>query len=306
MGASAISPLVILNPAANRGDMSFYRAWLPDRVAEEHGEYRETTQPGDANVWAMQAAREGRPLVVVGGDGSLNEVISGILAVGGRVPLGIIPTGSGNDFAWYALKLPRDPKALFVRAFHGHPVDVDAGVVNGRYFVNSFGVGLDADVAVAAGELKKVPFLRGTRLYYAAIMRQMLFGYQRCPWLKFGLDEEIDVGLRGDVQERRYILLAVSNGPTYGAGFRINPKAVYNDGFFDVCAIDYLPQVRALSLLSRAKRGEHEGLPVVHFYRVRKVHIESREPVNTLLDGETTRATSFHAEVLPGALQVRV
>ena len=64
----------------------------------------------------------------------------------------------------------------------------DAGIVNGRYFVNSFSVGLDADIAVAAGKMKKIPFMSGERLYYSSTLKQLLFGYHRCPWLKFSLD----------------------------------------------------------------------------------------------------------------------
>ena len=104
------------------------------------------------------------------------------------MPLGIIPAGSGNDYAWYTLKLPRDPAAAVERAFEGRAVASDAGSINGRYFVNAFSVGLDADVAVAAGRLKKYPFMSGQRLYLASILRQVFFGYQRSPWLTLSLD----------------------------------------------------------------------------------------------------------------------
>src|SRR5207237_3893420 len=106
----------------------------------------------------MDAAKEGRPIIVVGGDGSVHEVVNGILSAGRRVPLGIVAAGSGNDFAWHTLKLPRDPAAAIERAFTGQLVEADAGRMNERYFVNSFSVGLDADIAVSAGKMKKYPF----------------------------------------------------------------------------------------------------------------------------------------------------
>ena len=295
-------PLVLLNPAANRGNMQRYRVLLRNRAKQEQAEYCETCQAGEARERAMLAAQAGRSVIIVGGDGSVNEVVNGLLMAGKCVPLGIIAAGSGNDFAWYTLQLPRDPEEAIERAFHGKLVEVDAGVVNGHYFVNGLSVGLDADIGAAAGELKKIPFMSGARLYYAAILRQLLFGYHRCPWLKFTLD-----GSEFDAQsERRYILLAVSNGPTYGAGFRINPLADHADGLFDICAIDYTPLLRALSLLGVAKRGEHSNLPEVHFYRARRICIESRQEVTMQLDGETRRTTRFDAEILPGALWVRV
>src|ERR1700692_4960125 len=89
-------PLVILNPAANRGNMHRYRAVVRQRAEQEQAEYVETRLQGEAK----EAAREDRPVIIVGGDGSVHEVVNGILASGRRVPLGIVAAGSGNDFAW--------------------------------------------------------------------------------------------------------------------------------------------------------------------------------------------------------------
>lgn len=297
-------PIVILNPTANRGNMHACRGLLRSRLDREPGkyEYIETTRQNEAKERALQAAKEGRGVIIVGGDGSLHEVANGILASGRRVPLGIIPAGSGNDYAWNTLGLPRDTAAAIERAFDGRLVDSDAGIVNGRYFVNSFSVGLDADIAVRAGKLKKYPLMSGERLYYSSSLWQLLFGYGRCPWLKFSFDD----GQQEQSVERRYVLLAVTNGPTYGAGFRINPTANYSDGLFDICTINYTPLLRALRLLPVVQKGEHAVLPEVTFYRVKRVHIESRFDVYIQMDGETTHATSFDAEILPAALQVRV
>src|SRR5260370_2523515 len=182
----------------------------------------------------MNAAKEGRSVIIVGGDGSVHEVVNGMLAAGRRVPLGIVAAGSGNDFAWNTLKLPHDPAAAIERAFTGQLIDVDAGIVNGEYFANSFSVGLDADIAVAAGQMKKIPFMSGARLYYGTTLKQLLFGYHRCPWLTIRLDD----GQQLDQEEaRRYMLIAVTIGPTYGAGCRINPTAAYTDGLFELCNI---------------------------------------------------------------------
>ena len=296
-------PLVILNPAANRGKMHMYRAIARQRAAQEQAEYVETRLQGEAKERAMQAAREDRPVIIVGGDGSVHEVVNGILASGRRVPLGIVGAGSGNDFAWNTLKLPHDPAMAVERAFGGQMVEVDAGRANGRYFANSCSIGIDADIAVAAGTMKRYPFMSGSRLYYASSLRQLLFGYGRCPWLRFELDGGEQAGR---AVERRYVLVAITNGPTYGAGFRINPSADHCDGLLDVCSIDYQPLLRALKMLPIVKKGEHEGLPEVTFYRAKSLSVESRNPVNVQMDGETTCASSYRIEILPGALLVRV
>jgi diacylglycerol kinase (ATP) len=297
-------PLVILNPAANRGKMDNYHAVVRSRAERGQAEFRETRRQGEAQELAMIAAKEGRPVIIVGGDGSVHEVVNGILSSGRRVPLGIVGAGSGNDFAWNTLKLPQDPAAAIERAFNGKLVEVDAGIVNGRYFANSFSVGLDADIAVAADHVKNIPLMSGLRLYYTTTLKQLLFGYHRCPWLSFKLDDS-DEHTR-EMQTKRFVLLAVTNGPTYGAGFRINPKADHADGLFDVCTIDYTPLLRALRLLPIVKSGEHEGLPEVTFYRATSVSIESRDVVNMQTDGETSHARSYHVEILPAALLVRV
>ncbi len=297
-------PLVILNPAANRGKMDKHRAVVRSRAEREQAGYVETMRQGEAQELAMIAAKEGRSVIIVGGDGSVHEVVNGILSSGRRVPLGIVGAGSGNDFAWSTLKLPQDPAAAIERAFNGKLVEVDAGIVNGRYFANSFSVGLDADIAVAADHMKNIPLMSGLRLYYITTLKQLLFGYHRCPWLSFKLYDSD--GQTREMQTKRFVLMAVTNGPTYGAGFRINPNADHTDGLFDVCTIDYTPLLRALRLLPIVKRGEHGGLPEVTFYLAKSVSIESRNSVNMQLDGETSHSRSYHVKILPAALLVRV
>lgn len=298
-------PLVLFNPTANRGNMAAHRAVMQSRLVQEQVEYVETSVAGEARERAMQAARAGRAIIVVGGDGTVNEVVNGILTAAAerRVPLGIVPAGSGNDFACNTLGLSRDPLVALEHALHGDIIEIDVGTVNGLYFVNSFSVGLDADIAVTANRLKKLPFMSGARLYYGSSLSRLLFGYHRCPWLTFHLE---GADAYKQAEPHHYVLLAVTNGPAYGAGFRINPAANPSDGLFDVCAISYAPLLRALKLLPVVQRGEHGEEPEVAFYRAKTVHIESQRPVMMGVDGETSSASSFDIQILPGALSVRV
>ena len=146
--------------------------------------------------------------------------------------------------------------------------------------------------------------MSGARLYYTTTIKQLLLGYRNCPWLSFQLDGKD--GSTTKIECKRFVLIAVTNGPTYGAGFRINPKANHADGLFDVCAIDYAPQLRALKLLPIVKKGEHMGLPEVMCYLAKSVSIESQHSVNMQMDGETSNAKSFSVENLPAALLLRV
>lgn len=297
------NPLIILNPAANRGHVEHLRALIRTHLASQHAGYVETVTSGEARERARQAAQEGREIIIIGGDGSVHEVVNGILTSGRRVPLGIIPAGSGNDYAWNTLKLPRDPAECLERALNGQPVESDAGQVNDIYFANSFSAGLDADIAVAANKMKKYPLMSGARLYYTATLRQLLFGYGRCPHLSFSVNNGTQTI---DVEQQHYVLLAVTNGPAYGAGFRINPTAGYSDGLLDICAIHYAPLLRALKLLPVVRKGEHAGLPEVTFYRATELHIESPQPVNIQIDGETSSVTSCDVRVMPAALLIRM
>lgn len=299
---SAAQTLVILNPAANRGRMEAYRKVIRPKVAAEGADYVETRRKGEATELARHAAEAQRPVIVVGGDGSINEVVNGLLAVPQRVPFGIVAAGSGNDYAWNTLNLPRTLPEAVERAFHGNLIDADGGVANGRYFANSFSVGLDADVAVAAEGMKKLPFMRGPVLYYASSLKQLFFAYRKCPTLTVVLDGQ---PLDGKAQTR-HVIVAITNGPTYGGGFRVNPTANFTDGQLDVCSIRYMPRFRALNLLPVMKKGQHAGEPEVTFFQAKTIHIECAKGVNAQMDGETLRDTSFDVQVLPGALWVRV
>lgn len=295
---SSEPPLVILNPAGNRGRCARLRAPLEKALAGGRGELALTSAPGAAERMAADAARVGRSIIAVGGDGTLSEVAGGILASGQRVPLGIVPAGSGNDYACETLKLPRDPLKALEIALNGTPAPMDAGAVNGRYFINSLGVGLDANVAARAERLKRVPLLRGKALYQVASVYEVLFQYNHCPQLNVSLD-----GAAQD--ERAYAVAAVTVGPTYGGGFRINPDADANDGLLDVCLIVKPAQIRALRLLPMVKKGQHSGEREVHHLRVHSLILEAAHPIYAHCDGEVFTAQRFEARILPGALLIR-
>jgi diacylglycerol kinase (ATP) len=300
MGSSEV-PVVVMNPASNSGRTARLRPVIEQKLVGGRGELVLTERPRHGEEIGREAAKSGRPVIVVGGDGSLAEVANGMLSVQqpAAVPLGLVGAGNGNDYAWQTLKLPRDPAAALEVALSGEVVTMDAGQVNGRFFINSLSIGLDANIAAAAESLKRYPFLKGQMLYQTASIREILFHYDQCPWLRaFSDDEQVD--------GRLFALSAVSVGPTYGGGFRINPLADPRDGFFDLCMIAKPSKLRALQLVGIIKKGQHVGLPEVSMRRVRAVVLESREPAYAQLDGEVIQATRFEVNMLPGALRVRV
>jgi diacylglycerol kinase family enzyme len=175
---------------------------------------------------------------------------------------------------------------------------MDVGIVNGRSFINSLGVGIDANIAATAERMKRTTFLRGHTLYYAASLTELLFHYNRCP--------ELHVIIDGEERDRRpYAMAAVNLGPTAGGGFKINPGADPRDGLLDLCIIHKPSQRRALSLLPLVEKGKHIDQPEVQRLRVRAVAMQADQPIYAHLDGEVMRAPRFDVSILPGALLVR-
>ncbi len=294
----AAPPVVILNPSGNRGRAARLRKPLEQALAGGRGELAITHTAEAAAQRTREAVRDGRGVVAVGGDGTVAVIANAMLDAGSRGPLGIVPAGSGNDYAYETLRLPHDPMEAIRIALEGPAQAMDVGRVNGRYFLNSLGVGIDANIAAAAEELKRLPFMRGQTLYWASSLRELLLHYDRCPALRVMLDGQPD-------ESRLYALAAVSIGPTAGGGFQINPDADPRDGYFDVCMVWKPPLWRALQLLPMVEKGTHVNQPEVKRSRVRTVRLESPTVVYAHLDGEVITAQSFDAEIVPGGLLVR-
>jgi len=290
----------IVNPTAGRG--AARRAWSTVRaVLEEAGaevEMRETVGRGHAVELAEAAVALGWPAVVaLGGDGTVHEVANGILrASDGRgetaAALGVVPVGSGNDFALLA-GLSRDP-ALAARRLLGGERRVDVGRVGERWFTNGVGVGIDARVAVEANRNRR---FRGMAIYLWALAK-VLRSF-RPPVIRVEMDE-------GEVIDRPLTLVTVGNGGRHGGGFWICPGAKIDDGLLDVCICDGLSRPRILHFLPKVVRGTHVGARCVHMRRVRRVRITSDSPLPVHADGEILfeDARELEIEIAPGRLRL--
>lgn len=296
---AAVAPVVMLNPMGGYGRAKRLRPSIERALRGGRGELCLTAAPRDAVRIAREAAQSGRDVVIVGGDGTIAEAAEGILTSGRRVTLSIVPAGTGNDYAYETLRLPHAPLAALEQALHGTPTAMDVGIVNERYFLNALGVGIDANIAHTAERLKRMPFLRGQTLYWTATLNELLLHYDRCPELTVSYDGQAPSA------RRSFALAAVSIGPTYGGGFRINPNADPCDGYFDLCTIWKPPLGRALRLLPKVEKGLHFGEPEVTHTRVQHIVLEAAKPIHAQLDGEVISGTRFEARILPGALLVR-
>lgn len=253
---------------------------------------RDTTGPGHGTALARQAVSQGADLVVaVGGDGTVNEV--GRALVGGDVPMGVVPAGSGNAFA-RALGISLRPRKAVFQALSGQVLALDAGRVGEEVFFCSLGIGLDAEV------VRRYNARTGKRrglLPYVWLTLKALRSFQP-ESVRVVLDEVREVALCP-------LVLAVANTAQYGNGAIIAPGAVPDDGVLDVCSISQTNRLILALNAGRLFAGTIDRMPGVEVFRVRKLRIERASGGYFHVDGEAREGpASLAVEVMPGALKV--
>ncbi|MDF1541632.1 MAG: diacylglycerol kinase family lipid kinase [Anaerosomatales bacterium] len=291
--------LVIVNPAARHGvtaDLIPVVSGLLDGQVEY--ELRVTESPGHATILAREA-NGFDTVVAVGGDGTVHEVLNGLMGrpAADRPALALLPTGTGNDYR-RTLGISTNLTTAGRQIIGGVRKRVDIGVVNGVYFANSVAVGLDARVTAKAVELKSTTGWSGIMLYMRALFI-VLFRQFYTHRVTLAIDGEPPV-------ETELLLVAATNGPTYGGGFKITPKAIDDDGLLDTCIIWKVSLLGALARLPFVVVGHHGWMRPVALELHRSVQIRSDVPIEGQIDGEVTLSSTYDISILPGALEVIV
>lgn len=287
--------LVILNPVAGRGRLR--REWprTADRLraAGVDFEVAETSAPGDAVALAERAAHAYDVVIAAGGDGTVHEVANGLLRADARGAFGVLPLGSGDDFA---KMLPAgDPVERIAR---GASRPYDAGrIVAGetRFFANGMDVGFGAH---ASRNVRRVPRpFTGLGAYLGALALTLV----RYP--KLELRVQLD---EGEPFAQSTAMTAVMNGRAFGGSFHVCPGACADDGELDLLIADGVGRLAILGLVPKIMRGAHGGDPRLKLVRARRVLIESEAPLLVEADGEIVfeAARRLEIEILPGALRV--
>ena len=292
--------VLIANPISGGGKRRPLVQQAADRLrsAGHIVDVRWTDKRGDAEQMAVAAVRAGiRHIVACGGDGTIHEVVNGIMAqnpaVRADVALGILPLGRANDFAT-ALKIPHTMPAMLGPLLTGHPRVIDLGKVNDRYFTTVSTLGFDSAVAQYVEDGRVPKFLKGTPAYlYATLVILMRY---KSVWIK----------LNGDLKpfEGSIFLAASGNTPTYGGKMKIAPTAVMDDGQLDLCLVRAAHKLEVLQMLPRVFSGDHTKHPKVSMHRFSKMEISSRVPVTIWADGEPICQTPAVIQVAPKALTV--
>jgi len=288
---------VIVNPYAGRwtGRAAIPRVERALRRLDFPFDLVTTDGPNHAVLLARAAADAGYgPIVAVGGDGTISEVMNGLMqsASGGVAgPLGIIPAGSANDLA-SQLGVPADIDAACARVAMGRERTIDIGRINDRFFDNDVGVGFEPQVTL---EARKIERLRGALIYLVAVARALR--HLRQPHMTVEWDE--------GRASHEMPMVSVGNGNVTG-GFHLTPDARLDDGALDIVFARRVSNWQLIGLLPRVLRGTHVRHPLVTCVRARRGAIRSAEPVWVGVDGEVIphQIQDLTFEVLPGRLRV--
>jgi diacylglycerol kinase (ATP) len=238
-----------------------------------------------------------RRIVVAGGDGTVHEAVNGIMRAGGDAQLGLIPTGTGNDFAkacWIPLDWELSAHQLADRLLtNSGGRRVDVGRMNDRFFANGAGIGFDAKVTRLARAYR---WPIGDLVYLFSIFRCMVDGIET-PQVTISAS---DVDWSGPAT-----LVNVSNGAWIGGMFHIVPQALNNDGQLEMIIVDPVTRLRITSLIPKLVRGTHMQESEITHASVRDLTIEASEIMPSHLDGEVGEpGTKFDIDILTDALEL--
>ncbi len=289
---------LFFNPTAARGRA---KSRLPtiEKLLRDNSVEPDThcsTSMGDLEQQIRAAVDSGvERLIVAGGDGSVHEAVNGIMRADKDAALGVIPIGTGNDFA-KAANIPLDWQAatrlLADRITSNSAIRrIDVGRMNDRYFGNGVGIGFDAKVSRIAADLS---WPIGDLIYLVAVFRAMADGIIT-PHMKIVADDYTWDG--------PLTLANISNGSWVGGMFHIAPMADHADGILDLLIVAPVSGPRILRLLPKLMQGSHMNEPEISRVGVRKLQITVSAPVPSHMDGEIMPlGTSFDIEILPGVL----
>lgn len=279
---------IVHGARAGRADLRHLVDWVRGRghLVEVHPTWEE----GDGIRLAADAADRGADVVVaVGGDGTLNEVVNGL--DGRDAALGVVPLGTANDFA-KQIGLPRDADHAMDVVLQRPPLRMDTAALNGRRFVNVSSGGIGAETTAETPADAKASL--GPLAYAITGLRKLagLAPYRA----RFTADE-----LALDAE---FLVFAVGNARTTGAGTLLAPHASVTDGYLDVTIVEAMPRREFAQMMLKLKRGEHVATPGVHYARVRTLLVESETPISVNVDGENLQLTRLEYHVRPNDLRV--
>jgi len=226
---------------------------------------------------------------IIGGDGTVNYFINRYQP---NIMLSLFPTGTGNDFHWQ-LYGKIDALHQANKILHTSTQAVDVITCNGKWYLNSVGLGFDGVVLQSMQKIRSF----GGHLGYLWIVIKTIFSFKEYHFTIQKGDKLI---------EGKYLLVAINNSKRTGGGFMITPNASTTDGLMDMLLCKALPVLKRLRYLPVIERGKHLSLPFIHHEQINKISITCKEEISGQMDGELITGKYFEFNVLPGRLQFSV
>lgn len=231
-------------------------------------------------------------IVAVGGDGTVREVAS--LLINSDVKMGILPVGTGNDFA-KTLGIPQDVMEALNLLLSGEGKLVDAATANGVVFMNVAGFGFDVDVVRYTDKYKK--HLNGMLPYLLGIFQSLLH-------LR-GVDVYVEPS-EGEAFHTSVLLFSACNGTHFAGGIYLAPLANPHDGLLDVCIVKKISRLRFLNVFPKYMKGKHVGIKQIEYFKAHSIMVDALKGQKLQLDGEIIGETPVRFCVLPNALSIIV
>lgn len=265
--------LFVINPIAGSGKAKAMKSIIEEVMNENKIDYKIvfTSKPKEATYIASSFDYD--VIVAVGGDGTVNEVTSGLLDREDIV-LGIIPAGTGNDLS-RSLNLPQDPKEAIERVLNGKVSKIGVGQSNGHNFLNISSVGFDVAVLINNEIIRKKV---KSKLSYIIAVIYTLLKYKK---------SKVIIDIEGQVYHRNLFLLAIGKGKYYGGGMMIIPNANPYDDYLYVCLVKDVSNLKALTVFPLIFKGRHlEYTKYVDIFKAKNIRIINQSPTLLNVDGE--------------------
>jgi diacylglycerol kinase (ATP) len=284
---------IILNPTAGKGHASDIEHQLISCLRNKNISFKleKTKSPGHATSIARDLSEEYDVIIAAGGDGTINEVAEGL--VGTKSALAFISIGSGNDFN-KMICFPKNIAQNIDSILNGKKKIIDYGIITylnsagqtkNRIFINTLGIGLDAEIAC---ETKNIKHLRGLPLYFLAAAKALINHSPNEYMIRDG----------GTSKYEKAFFICIGNGSYEGGGFKILPDANPYDAYLDVCVIESMPLIKAVRYIPRLISGTHNNYDKsISLWRSKCMKVEALRPFIIHGDGEIIEKEATNLEV---------
>lgn len=287
--------VIIVNPVAgNRNNLK--RGKNIQKLLAKNSIFAEivvSTKPNEITELVKKICqKEQTRFYSIGGDGTLNEVITGLIGTDSEVV--VVPAGTGNDFV-KSISCYKSMRKIVLASINtpSTPTDI-IHFNNNRYCINILNLGLDAQIAANMEKFRKLPFISGSAKYNLSIFYT----------LTHAKNYKLKVRIGDFVEKGSYTLAAIANGKYYGGGVCPSPKADTTDGVLNITLVEHSTLLQKLVLLPKYKKGKHESIRQLRHFDTKDITVVSNKTLPVSIDGEIIFTNRIHAKVLPKAVNV--